>query len=325
MQLSEKFAQDLARVWPEGARDPALRLGIAVSGGPDSLGLLLLAAATRGGAVCAATVDHGLREGSAAEAAEVARVCAGLGVPHMTLRVVVGEGNVQAQARAARYRALSAWMEAEGVAALATAHHAEDQAETLVMRLNRASGVAGLAGVRERSWVPEGDGLLVRPVLGWRRGELAAVVEEAGLVAADDPSNRNEAFDRVRVRQALASADWLDVGAWAAAAGHIAEADDALDWAAEREYRARVVREGLGVSYRPAAPRAIALRVLARIVEEMNGEAPRGGVVARLYEALSARQVMSVGGLIARAGPAGWSFMQAPARRVIVPPAGKGS
>jgi tRNA(Ile)-lysidine synthase len=81
------------------------------------------------------------------------------------------------------------------------------------------------------------------------------VVAQAGRSAADDPSNRNTAFDRVRVRQALAGADWIDVGAWARSAENLADADAALDWAADREYGARVVREGLGVNYRPAAAR----------------------------------------------------------------------
>lgn len=316
MQLiADRFAKDLAQVWPEGARDPHLKLGIAVSGGPDSLGLLLLAAAARPGGVLAATVDHGLRVESAGEAAQVAAICRDLNVPHQTLSVTVEPGNVQSEARAARYAALSGWMEREGIAALATAHHADDQAETLVMRLNRASGVGGLAGVRERGWVPGGEHLLIRPVLGWRRADLAAVVAQAGRSAADDPSNRNTAFDRVRVRQALAGADWIDVGAWARSAENLADADAALDWAADREYGARVVREGLGVNYRPAAPRAIAMRVIARIVEEIDGSPPRGTTVARAFESLLARQPVSIGDVIARPGPGVWSFMKAPKRR----------
>jgi len=310
-----KFAEHLAQVWPEGARDPALKLGIAVSGGPDSLALLLLAAAARPGGVCAATVDHGLRAESADEAAQVAAICHDLGVPHATLRVTVEPGNVQSEARAARYGALVGWMERQGVAALATAHHADDQAETLVMRLNRGSGVAGLAGVRERGWVPDSEYLLIRPVLGWRRAELGAVVAQAGRHAADDPSNRNPAFDRVRVRQGLAGADWLDVDGWARSAEHLSDADAALDWAAEREYGARVTREGLGVHYRPAAPRAIAMRVIARIVEEIDGSPPRGTMVARTFDSLLARQPVSIGDVVARPGPGVWSFMKAPKRR----------
>ena len=318
MQLTqERFAVDLAKVWPEGGRDPALRLGIAVSGGPDSLALLLLAHAARPDAVCAATVDHGLRPESGAEAAQVARICAERGIAHAVLTITVPDGNVQSQAREARYAALSDWMRRCDVAALATAHHADDQAETLLMRLNRASGVAGLAGVRERGFVPaEGDPqLLIRPLLGWRKAELGDVVSQAGLEPADDPSNRNQAYDRVRMRQALAQVDWLDVPALAASAQHLAEADTALDWAAEREYGARVQREGLGMTYRPAAPRAIALRVVARIVEEIDGSAPRGSAVARLFDSLLARQPAMLGDVMARPMPGGWAFSRAPKRR----------
>lgn len=245
----------------------------------------------------------------------VAQVCAGLGVPHAGLAVEVGEGNLQSEARDARYAALAGWLAERELAALATAHHADDQAETLLARLNRASGVAGLAGVRPRGAIPGSDGLLLRPVLGWRRSELGHVVAAAGFAAADDPSNRDPRFDRVRLRQALAGADWLDPVALAASAAHLADADAALDWAARREYRECVTRDGPGLTYRPRAPRAIALRVLAMIVQELGGGAPRGGALARLFDALVARETASIGNLVVRPLPGGWSFTPAPLRR----------
>lgn len=314
MQLIERFAADLAAVWP-GATAEGNRLGLAVSGGPDSLALLLLAAQAMPGRVAAATVDHGLRSESAAEAAFVGQVCADLGVPHKTLTVIVEPGNLQAEARSARYGALAEWLVADGLSALATAHHADDQAETLLLRLNRASGVAGLAGVRARGLVPGTRLPLLRPLLGWRRSELAAVVAGAGLTAIDDPSNRSDRFDRARLRKALAGADWIDVPALAQSAAHLADADAALDWAAAREWAEQVERTPMGITYRPQAPRAVALRVLARIVAELDGEAPRGSAVARLFDALLARQPASIGGLVARAMPGGWSFGKAPKRR----------
>ncbi|MCK9540615.1 MAG: tRNA lysidine(34) synthetase TilS [Novosphingobium sp.] len=279
-----------------------------MSGGPDSLALLLLAASAFPGRVEAATVDHGLRAESADEARDVARICSGLDVPHEVLRVDVAPGNVQAEARAARYAALDAWMARRGLDALFTAHHADDQAETLLMRLNRASGVAGLAGTRARGQVPGGGQLLLRPLLDWRRAELAEVVSAAGIVPAQDPGNTDDRFDRARLRKALAGADWLDIAAIAESAGHLADADAALDWAARREWQECVRKEGLGLVYSPRAPRAVALRVITRIVEEMDGTVPRGGAVARLFDALADRQRGSIGDLVARPLPGGWAF-----------------
>ena len=278
--------------------------------------MLLLAHATMPGQIAAATVDHGLRPEAAAEAAMVAAVCAELGVPHTTLAVTLAEGNVSAEARTARYAALAEWMGTQGLAALATAHHADDQAETLLLRLNRGSGVAGLAGVRAKGLVPGTRLPLLRPLLGWRRAELHQVVAESGLAAAQDPSNSDEKYDRARLRKALAGADWLDVQALASSATHLGDADAALDWAAAREWAECVTKAPLGLTYRPSAPKAVALRVLARIVTELDGEVPpRGSALARLFDSLLARQPMSLGSLVARAGPDGWSFTKAPARR----------
>jgi tRNA(Ile)-lysidine synthase len=230
------------------------------------------------------------------------------------LKVQVASGNVQSEARSARYGALAGWMEDRGLAALATAHHADDQAETLLLRLNRASGVSGLAGVRARGLVPGTRLPLLRPLLGWRRAELARIVSDAGWQAAQDPSNTDDRFDRARLRKELVAADWLDVPALAASAAHLADADAALAWAAAREWSECVERSPMGLTYRPRAPRAVALRVIARIVTELDGTEPRGRAAARLFDALVARQPASIGGLVARAVPEGWTFSKAPKR-----------
>jgi tRNA(Ile)-lysidine synthase len=308
----QRFRAGLAAVWPEIGSDA--RLAVAVSGGPDSTALLLLAHGALPGRVEAATVDHGLRPESAEEAAGVAALCARLGLAHETLKVDVAPGNVQAEARAARYAAMAAWIERRGLAALATAHHADDQAETLLMRLNRASGVAGLAGARGRGVVPGTAIPLLRPVLDWRRAELGAVVGQAGVETVQDPSNTNDRFDRVRIRKALAGAEWLDVAAMARSAEHLAEADAALDWMAALEWRSCVSREPMGLRYRPQAPRAVVLRVLARCVTELGGEEPRGSAVARLLESLREGRPASIGDLVARPNAGGWSFARAPVR-----------
>ena len=308
--LNARFSADLAALWSgEG------RLGLAVSGGPDSLALLSLAHTALPGHVAVATVDHGLRPESAAESALVGQICSELEVPHAALKVAVEPGNIQAQARAARYAALAVWMEREGLEALATAHHADDQAETLLARLNRGSGVAGLAGVRARGIVPGTRLPLIRPLLGWRRADLGEVVAAAGLTPVQDPSNSDDRFDRARIRKALAGADWLDVPALALSAANLADADAALNWAAAREWSECVIKGPMGLTYRPTAPRAVALRVLARIVTELDDEVPRGSAVARLFDSLLARQPASIGGLVARVMPEGWSFTKAPVRR----------
>lgn len=245
----------------------------------------------------------------------VASLYGELGVPHATLRATVSEGNVQSNARTARYAALADWMERDGLGALATAHHADDQAETLLMRLNRGSGVAGLAGVRVRGSVPGTRLALLRPLLGWRREDLARIVGDAGIAAAQDPSNVDDRFDRARLRKELASADWLDGAAIAQSAANLADADAALEWAAAREWAERVEKAPMGLTYRPQAPRAVALRVVARIVRELDGAEPRGSAAARVFDALVARQPASIGSLVARAMPEGWCFTKAPVRR----------
>ncbi|MCA1662595.1 MAG: tRNA lysidine(34) synthetase TilS [Novosphingobium sp.] len=294
------------------------RLGLAVSGGPDSLALLLLAHEAMPGRFEVATVDHGLRPEGAAEAAMVERLYAKRGIAHATLRPHVAlTGNLQAEARAARYAALGEWAGARGLGAIVTAHHRDDQAETLVMRLNRGAGVRGLAGMRGAAAVPGHPGVpLLRPLLGWSRAELAAIVANAGLPPADDPSNRDRRFERVAVRAALTEADWLDPAALAASAAHLAEADEALEWAAAREWEERVELGSGGLAYRPSAPRAIRLRVLERILAELGREGtPRGSEVARLDGSLVAGGTATLAGVRASVDGEAWRFAPAPPRR----------
>jgi tRNA(Ile)-lysidine synthase len=307
-----RFLAELERLWPEGGR-----LGLAVSGGADSLALLLLAHAATPGRFAVATVNHGLRSDAVGECAMVAQVCAARDIACTVLGIETGPGNVQAAARTARYAALAAWAESEGLTALATAHHADDQAETLVMRLNRASGLAGLAGVRARGSVPGGKLPVIRPLLHWRRGELAAIVARACLQPVQDPSNADLAYDRVRIRQALATADWLDPEAIAASAEHLADADEAIEWMAEREMDENLAVVDGGIGFKPGAPRAVVLRIVANIVAGFGGS-PRGGAISRLVDDLENGTGSNVAGVAATVEEGGWMFrLEAPRRTLL--------
>lgn len=185
---------------------PPARLGVAVSGGGDSMALLHLLAEWQsegGPQLFAATVDHGLRPEAAAEAAAVAENCARLHVPHETLnwRGWDGSGNLSDRARRARYELLTGWAKGLGLGAVALGHTFDDQAETVLMRLARGSGVDGLSGIAEQR---EAGGISwVRPLLTARRDDLRVWLTTRGIFWADDPTNDDPAYDRVKVRQAL--------------------------------------------------------------------------------------------------------------------------
>src|SRR4051812_12791568 len=313
--LVERFRRNLEALPGEGTL-----LGLAVSGGPDSLALLLLGHEACPGRIKAATVDHGLRTGSAGEAAEVGRLCAQLGVPHRILEVRVervGEG-LQAAARAARYAALAGWMDEEGIGLLLTAHHGDDQAETLLMRLNRGSGVAGLAGVRGEGGVPGTGGRLrlCRPLLGWRRSELGEIVRAAGLAAAQDPSNEDEAYDRARLRRQLGETPWLDPAALARSAALLAEAEGALEWVAEPLFAARAEAAGKGMILRPhGLPPELLRRLVLRCLDRVApGARPRGEPLAAFIGRLHAGATATLAGVKASGGEV-WRFEPAPPRR----------
>ncbi|MDE3176332.1 MAG: tRNA lysidine(34) synthetase TilS, partial [Pseudomonadota bacterium] len=163
---------------------------------------MLLAAAWKGAPrLYAATVDHALRAESAAEAANVAALAARLGVPHAILRWE-GEKPVaalQERAREARYNLLAQEARRVGARVVVTAHHLDDQAETVLFRLARGSGVAGLAGMAARS--RRGGIEIARPLLGLRKAELVALCEANGVGFARDPSNEDDRFARPRLRR----------------------------------------------------------------------------------------------------------------------------
>jgi tRNA(Ile)-lysidine synthase len=157
---------------------------------------------------------------------------------------------------------------------------------------------------------------LLRPLLGWRKAQLAEVVADAGLAAADDPSNRDPRHARAKVRAWLDRTGWLDPAALAATAAHCADAEEAITWSARIEWSERVAATGAGLAYAPQAPRAIRLRVLERVVCELGGEgAPRGNEVARWLSALEAGRVATLGGVRGNGSSIPWLFARAPSRR----------
>ncbi|NNE78838.1 MAG: tRNA lysidine(34) synthetase TilS [Silicimonas sp.] len=179
------------------------KIGVAVSGGSDSLALLHLLHDWGQVPLTAATVDHGLRKEAAGEAEMVAGLCKGLGIPHQTLHWQGwdGKGNLQAQARQNRYSLLADWARSESCDTVVLGHTMDDQAETFLMRLSRASGIDALAGMDGRIW--RQNQRFDRPLLHIRRNDLRAYLSQRGVFWIDDPSNEDEKFDRIKARKAL--------------------------------------------------------------------------------------------------------------------------
>lgn len=313
----DRFRRDLGSVVASDAK-----LGLAVSGGPDSLALLLLAAKVAPQRIEAATVDHALRAESRAEAERVAKLCALLGVPHQILTADWDEKPrtaIQERARIERHRLLGEWAQERGLGAIATAHHVDDQAETFLMRLSRGAGVKGLAGMRRKSPANNGGMPIVRPLLGWRHSDLEAVCAGAGVEPVQDPSNDDEQFERARIRSALAGADWLDAAAIAASASHLAAADAALHWATTLEWKRAVRTAGAQIVYRPTdAPREIRRRIIRRAIlslaSEGRGIEPRGRELDQILVALRSGKRATLRGVLCIGGPE-WRFTRAPARQ----------
>jgi tRNA(Ile)-lysidine synthase len=277
----------------------APRLAVAVSGGADSLALALLAndwARARRGGVTALTVDHGLRPEAAEEAAQVGSWMARHGIAHVTLTRTgpVPEGDVQAAARRARYRLLEAWCAAAGVLHLLTAHHREDQAETLLLRLARGSGLDGLAGMA--AVVERQDCRVLRPFLGTARARLAATLAARGQAWLEDPSNDNPAFARTRLRRAAPwlAAEGLTSTRLATTAAHLARARAALEIAVAQHLARCAWLHPAGFAWLDGArlaagPREIGLRALGAVIATVGGAPypPRFAALERLYGMLA--------------------------------------
>lgn len=289
--------------------EPDAHFALGVSGGPDSLAMLVLAA-DEGIAVTALTVDHQLRPESTSEAAYVAEVCAARGVPHRTLTIDVrlsGEG-LQAAARAGRYAAMGQWCDANGVRWLLTAHHADDQAETLLMRMARGSGLAGMSGIRSRRPLDGCAAELLRPLLAIRKIDLVGIVEAAGLRLVEDPSNDEPSYDRTAARRMLLGSG-IDSARAAATAAHLAEAEAAMEWICNEAWAGRSTIEDDTVSLDVRdLPAEIVRRLALRAIRSLYPHAkPDGPSVERLIHRLQAGDAATLAGVTARPGP-WWRF-----------------
>lgn len=293
---------------------PPTRLGVAVSGGGDSMALLHLL--TRcfppdTVALHAVTVDHGLRAEAADEAAFVGRFAESLGVSHDILRWEDwdGTGNMQAAAREARYRLMGQWARERGIALLALGHTADDQAETVLMRLARSSGVNGLAGMPVRRTLHGVS--LIRPMLSLTRADLRDYLRRNGVTWCDDPSNEDPKYERVQMRAILQQLAPLGITVQALSnvAGYMAEAREALDWYTFVASRDIAVIDGgdvvLDLRRFRVLPDEIARRLLLRAVAwiTQTDYPPRRAAVSEAIDALRRGRGATLGGCRMLTGP----------------------
>lgn len=292
----EAFARCLDGLGPF---EPAPMLAVGVSGGADSLALTLLSdawARQRGGRVVGLTVDHGLRPESAAEAARVAGWLAARSIEHHTLTVTAPRpphGAIQAWARNHRHALLEEWCRHTGCLHLLFAHHRDDQAETLMLRLARGSGVTGLSAMPAVSYRPFGR--LLRPLLDVAGADLRALLKTQGESWIEDPSNSDSAHARVRMRRLMPvlAEEGADAARLAATAHHLGRARQVVDAAvaALMAEAVAVYPQGWARLRRrilQAALPEVVLRALGAVISCIGGGAyaPRAERVERLATAL---------------------------------------
>lgn len=289
------------------------RLGVAVSGGGDSLALLDLAADWAGACgvpLSAVTLDHGLRPEAAEEAAAVTRFCASRDIPHDILGWdgSAHRGNLQAAAREARYRLIGEWAQARDIPMVALGHTRDDLAETFLMRLARAAGSDGLRAMPGR--FERGGVTWLRPLRAVSRAALRRHLEARGLAWAEDPSNADTGFERVRARHALEALAPLGLGAGtlAGVAGHLAEENallrrlvaGAVGPLVHEEIGTLSIRHADFAGMDPELRRRMLVAMLAWITggNAPSGYPPRAESLRHFAEALAAGETRTLHGVI---------------------------
>ena len=308
--LKKDFVEALYRLVPAFQSNDQ-KLGLAVSGGPDSLALLLLAFDACPGRIAAATVDHGLRPAGRTEAEFVASICRERAIPHAILRPVVPiRGSIQSAARHARYGLLNDWMKENDIDWLATAHHADDQLETMIMRILRGSGIDGMSGIREKRTN------IIRPLLHFQKSALISYVASQGIDAVDDPSNRDQGFDRVRVRQALRDLEGFDTSLASQSASALSSAREAIEWQVEQFAADYVKTTDSGCTLSKSDfPHEIQRRLLLKCLHICDPSlSPRGNQIDQTIIALEQGETVTLGNILCRGGK-NWTFQTAPKRR----------
>jgi tRNA(Ile)-lysidine synthase len=295
-----EFSAAMASCLADGAPWPA---AVAVSGGSDSLALMLLIA---GWAQAASrplpivlTVDHGLTAQSKEVARAVVREArrSGLEAHALVWRGPKPSADIEAEARAARYALMGQWCAAHDMRALFAAHTLDDQAETFLLRLARGSGLDGLSAMRAVSayHIPGFAQIkVVRPLLGIRRAALRHFLASSNVAWFEDPMNDDPKFARVRVRQAwpLLEDIGLSPERIAAASGHLARAREALESATEefldKACRFEPDRAVVDGTLLGRVSSEVGLRALACILSRLSGTAyrPRFERLQKLYLAI---------------------------------------
>lgn len=305
-----RFSDAIAELIP-GFYDNDDRLGLAVSGGPDSLALLLLANAVFPGRIAAASVDHGLRPAARQECEFVAAVCADKNIPHQILRPTIPiRGSIQSEARKVRYALLNKWAEKNTIDWLATAHHADDQLETLIMRILRGSGIDGMSAIRSKR------GNIVRPLLHFPKTMLVDFVTSRNIVPVEDPSNADNSFDRVRIRNALSELSGFDVSLASQSAAALDDARTALQWMIDKLSDQHVHETDTGCTLdRCDFPHEVIRRLVLKCLHICQpAVSPRGAQLERTILALQRKEKVTIGDVLCEGGKT-WTFSPAPKRR----------